>query len=82
MDQIISEYYDAIFSYDTFRDAYLNYYLNWCEENKQEPEINIDDFNLLEPDEFEESLIEHILYHAEIYGFDIEEKKEVQEALY
>ncbi len=82
MDSIFSEYYEAGFSHDTFRRIFLNYYVPWCEENGKELEISQEDFDILDIEDFEEDLINHILEHSELYGFDIHEESEIEEPLY
>lgn len=61
-----SEYYNTNISDSTFEDA-TSFYFKWCNDNNQEPEISIDD----ELDDISDSQLDHVLYHAELAGFEI-----------
>ena len=62
------EYYEQDITSGDFEVA-LEAYQRWCKNNNQEPEVAID-ANL---DDISESELAHVLYHAEIEGFKLED---------
>lgn len=67
-DTMYSTYYEKEFTRDEIEQA-IEKYLKWCQKNEQTPEINdIDEIT-------NDSELSHVLYHAEIEGYKIDESK-------
>jgi hypothetical protein len=78
MDQVFSIHFEAYFSFDSFKEAFENFYIPFCEEKSIEPELEEDDFNSLDLSDIEDDTIDAILINAKDYGFDIEEHKNLE----
>lgn len=61
-----SSYFEAELIDGQF-DVALEYYIEWCQENNQEPEVSA----TAEMMEISDSEFEHVLYHANLQGFEI-----------
>ena len=60
-----SDFYGRNFDKRDLKEA-LDKYQEWCRDHNQEPEVTeISDIN--------ENNIAHVIYHAEIQGFDCED---------
>ena len=68
VDTIRSDYYGRSFNAVELGEA-LELYLQWCKDNSQEPEVD-------QLDMIHESNINHLLYHAEMQGFVIDDSDE------
>ena len=66
------DYYGKSISEQGFEEA-LPHYLEYMEENKLQPEFTDEDWNLVSLEDLEETTISHVLYHAELHGFPVEE---------
>ena len=64
-----SEYYAVEVEDERIEDAF-KLYLKWCQNNNEVPEV-------LRVEEITDSgTLDHVLYHAEIEGFKVEEEEE------
>lgn len=63
---VYSDYFGRSFNSTEIGTA-LTFYLEWCNANRLLPEVS-------GLDEIDESNIDHVLYHAEIQGFQTEEE--------
>lgn len=61
-----SNYMDQTITENDWEKA-LSLYIEWCKENKLEPEVEEDSSLEMVSD----SSLDHVLYHASLKGFDI-----------
>jgi predicted HicB family RNase H-like nuclease len=67
------DYYSKSITEESFQLAYETY-LEYCSSKQIEPELTQEDFDCTGFADLPESIISHVVYHAEIQGFDIEEE--------
>lgn len=60
------DYYEKEINEADFDEA-LEHYHSWMENNKQKPEVDRN----AELDDVSESELVHVLYHAELNGFEV-----------
>lgn len=65
-------YYNKSISVDGFEKA-LDEYLEYMDTNNQTPEFTQDDYELVDFEDIEETTLSHVLYHAELNGFSLED---------
>ena len=65
-------YYNKSISAEGFEKA-LDEYLDYMDTNNQKPEFTQDDYELVDFEDIEETTLSHVLYHAELNGFSIED---------
>lgn len=66
MTLMYSSYYEQSFTEADIDEA-LDYYNAWCQENGQEPEVDVNAG--AEQFEDDEPALSHMLYHAELKGW-------------
>jgi len=60
-----SDFYGRSFTRYEIKEAF-DKYLEWCKKNNQKPEVT-------KASDINENNIAHVIYHAEIQGFDCED---------
>lgn len=66
------DYYNKHITEDGFSDA-LDLYLYYMETNKLTPEFTKEDWDNSDFDDIEETTLSHVIYHAELNGFVIDD---------
>lgn len=68
-DFLTSDYFHTELTIADMEEAY-EYYCKWCDANGQENEVSeiVDELGF---ESIDTGLIDHILYHAEIQGYEI-----------
>jgi len=62
-------YYESAISESSFIEA-LSVYHEYMKSEKLEPELTQDDFDAVGFAEIDEGILCHVVYHADIHGFD------------
>lgn len=65
-------YYNKYITKGCFEQA-LDKYLDYCHEKGCKPEFTQEDFELTDFEDIPEETLSHVIYHAEIEGFDTED---------
>lgn len=66
------DYYGKSISKENFEKAY-DFYLDYMESNKLNIEFSEEDFDNIDFDDIEESILTHVVYHAELNDFEIDD---------
>lgn len=69
-EPVLCDYYEQEFSPEFLEEA-IEYYLEWCKAKGETPEID-EDLGV-EQLENNQSLLSHVLYHAELQGLNFAE---------
>lgn len=65
-------YYDKSISAEGFEKA-LEEYLDYMETNNKTPEFTQEDYELVSFEDIEETILSHVIYHAELNGFPVDD---------
>lgn len=71
---VYSSFYESYFEFTFFEQAF-EAYLAWCDKYHEMPLYTRQEFGLMDADEFPGSSINHVLYHANMMGLDINANK-------
>lgn len=66
------DYYNKSISEDGFSDA-LDLYLDYMEKQNLTPEFSNEDFDNCSFEDIEETILSHVIYHAEMNGFVVDD---------
>ena len=66
------DYYQASISKSSFDEA-LSDYLDYMKAEGLKPELTQDDYDAIGFEDLEETIISHVVYHADLGDFDSEE---------
>ncbi len=65
-------YYNKSISTEGFKKA-LEEYLDYMETNNKTPEFNQEDYEIVGFEDIEETILSHVIYHAELNGFSVDD---------
>lgn len=73
---IFVSYYQKSIDSESFEKA-LDFYLDYCKTNNIEPELTEDQWlDIGDVSELDEAVVSHVLYHAEMNDFPVDEHME------